>query len=204
MDDSEADFYKIKDRSEHLFHIAGSSLGKKTGVSGKPEFYGKVLAEIKRRSEDVRKMVIAGPGFAKDEIKHLIKEKAKEIYDKLIFDGLSHTGDVGLQELLRRGLLEKITELSRISEETNLVEKLLEEMVKEGKVVYGLEETKKALESGAVSTLLISDKKVREWEELIEGCEKVGTKVVIVSSTHQSGEKLFGIGGIAGFLRYRI
>ena len=41
-------------------------------------------------------------------------------------------------------------------------------------------------------------------EELLEEADKIGTKVMIISSEHQNGEKLFRMGGIAGLLRYKI
>ncbi len=93
---------------------------------------------------------------------------------------------------------------SRISEETEAVEKLLSEIAKDGLAVYGLKETQKALEAGAIETMLVSDKKVRDVEDLIERAEKQKAKILIVSSEHQSGEKLLGLGGVAGLLRYKV
>jgi len=204
LDDSEADIFLIKEKKKLLVHIPGASLGKKTGVSKKPEYYGKVIAEIKRYSDQGKRIVIAGPGFAREELQGLLKQKEKDLVPKIIFDSLSHTGEVGLQELFKRGLLEKITNLSRITEETAVVEKLLSEIVKEGKAVYGGWETREALDAGAVETLLVSDKNVREMEALLEDAEKMGTKIMIISSTHPSGEKFLGLGGIGGILRYKI
>ena len=204
LDDSEADLYLVKEKKKHLVHIPGESLGKKTGVSKKPEYYGKVIAEIKRYAPQGKRIIVAGPGFAREELQGLLKQKERELMPKIIFDSLSHTGEVGLQELFRRGLLEKITNLSRISEETAVVEKLLSEIVKEGKAVYGGWETRAALDAGAIDTLLVSDKNVRDMEPLLEDAEKMGTKVMIISSAHASGEKFLGLGGVGGLLRYKL
>ena len=204
LDDSEADLYLVREKKKHLVHIPGGTLGKKTGVSKKPEYYGKVIGEIKRYAPQGKRIVVAGPGFAREELQGLLKQKEKDLMPKMIFDSLSHTGEVGLQELFKRGLLEKITSLSRISEETAVVEKLLSEIVKEGKAVYGGWETREALDAGAIDILLVSDKNVREMEPLLEDAEKMGTKVMIISSTHSSGEKFFGLGGVGGILRYKL
>ncbi len=198
LDEREADFYLIGERSKHVAHIAGGTLGKKVGESRKPEYYGKVISEIKRYSD--YKMIVAGPGFAREELQKLLKENKVSAH----YDSLAHTGEVGLQELLKRKIIEKIIKDSRISEETEIVEKLLVEIVKENLAVYGLEKTKEALERGAVETLLVSDKKVRELEELLEQAEKLRTRVMIISSLHQSGEKLFRMGGVGGLLRYKL
>lgn len=201
LDESEADFYLLEEKAKHLLHLTGG-LGKGGEKSRKPEYYGNILSQLKKA--DTKKIIIAGPGFAKEEIQKLVKEKAKDIADKIITDSLSHTGEVGLQELLKRGLIERVVADSRIVEETNIVEKLLGEIVKEGKIVYGLEETKQALDAGAVKLLLVSDVKARDFEDLLEKAEKIRSEIMIISSQHQSGEKLLGMGGIAGFLRYKL
>lgn len=97
-----------------------------------------------------------------------------------------------------------MTSLSRISEETAAVEALLTEIVREGKAVYGGWETREAVDKGAVEILLVSDKNVREMEPIMEDAEKMGTKVMVISSLHPSGEKFLGLGGIGGLLRYKL
>jgi protein pelota len=190
--------YLLKNKSRHLVHIKSRGAGKATGDNKEGEYFGKVVAEIKRNL--VNYLVVAGPGFAKDNI----KPKIKDLDTKIFYDSCSHAGGAGLQEILKRGAIENIVKNSREVEETNLVEKFLEELAKEAKAVYGLKETKEALERGAVDILLISDKKVREVEDYLKLAEKNSTRVVIISSEHQQGEKLFRLGGIAGILRYKL
>lgn len=201
LDESEADLYVIKERSKHLLHLT-CSLGKESGVSTKLQYFADIYERMKK--EDVRYIVIAGPAFAKEELFDYLKENDKEVGKKISLETLAHTGEPGFQELLKRGVLERIIKISRISEETRIVEKLLEEISKDGLVVYGKEETKKAVEMGAVELLLISDKKVREFEELMGKAEKMKTHVMIIESSHQAGDKFLRLGGIGGFLRYRI
>ena len=201
LDDSEADFYLIREKTEHIAHIRSSGLGKSMGVSGKPEYYRKLLSQLEKTET---KIIIVGPGFAKEELIKILKERNKELASKIIVDSVSHTGEVGLQEVFKRGLMDKILKSSRISDETDLVEKFLTEIVKEGLAVYGINETREAVEKGAVQTLLVSDKKVREVDDIMENAEKMSTKVRIISSAHQSGEKLFRMGGIGGILRYKM
>lgn len=201
LDETEADLWEIKERKRHLVHLT-CSLGKASGVSTKPKFYSDIFNMLKEKQTN--HIVIAGPAFAKEELNKYIKEKDRELSKKIILDSLMQTGETGLQELLRKGVLERVLKISRISEETKIVELLLEEIAKDGKAVYGIEETKKALEVGAIETLIISDKKIREFEDLVEIAEKMKSKVMIISSDHEAGEKLFRLGGIAGLLRYKI
>ncbi len=198
LDEIEADLWLVQERKKHLIHLT-CSLGKKSGVSTKPQYYAELAKQIKQNESDY--VVIAGPAFAKEELAAYLKEKGVE--KKITVDTVSHTGESGLHELFNRGILERVAKFSRISEETQIVEKLLSEISKDGKAVYGREETKKAIEMGAVEILLVSDKKVRENEDIIELAETLKTKTMIISTEHQSGEKLYNLGGIGGILRYK-
>ncbi len=197
LDDREADIYVITEKTDHKAHLTG---GKGKAVEQKsPEYFGKIISDLKKYD---MKIIIAGPGFAKEDILKQIKDK--ELKERITTDSVSHTGEVGLQELINRGTIERIIVDSRISEETEIVEKLLAEIMKEGNAVYGLDETQQALQNKALDILLVSDMKVRELEDMMDMAEKIKTKVMIISSKHQSGEKLLGLGGIAGILRYKI
>lgn len=202
IDESEADLFLINERTRHVARFT-CSLGKKSGVSTKLQYFADIL-NVMKKYEEVKYFFVAGPAFAKEDLLKHLKEKDREVAKKIIIETVSQTGELGMQEFLKSGALTKVIKLSRLSEETSAVERLLEEISKDGLAVYGLEQTKSAIENGAVETLLVSDKKVRSVEGLLERAEAVKTKIMIISSEHQAGEKLLGLGGIAGFLRYRI
>ena len=201
LDEREADFYVLKDREEHLFHISSPGGGKMFEIK-KPEFYGNVLSNLKDKQDVSKKIILAGPGFAKEEVMKLIKENEKNLAPKIILDSVSHTGEVGLQELLKRGTIRKITKFNRLEEEIEAVENILIEIAREGKATYG-KNVENAIDAGAVELLLISDTKVREFENLMDKAEKISAQIMIISSKHQSGQKLLGLGGIAALLRYK-
>jgi protein pelota len=154
------------------------------------------MEDLKKRSERVKKIVIAGPGFARDDLNNLIKQRSKELLDKIIIDFTYQSGNLGLQELLKKGLIEKVTKFSRIAEETKAVEKLLERINK-SKAVYGVEKTKEALNNGIAQLLLVSDSKIREYEDVLDEADRMKCELIIVSDEHDAGQKLLGLGGIA-------
>jgi protein pelota len=201
LDDEEADFYFLKERYRHLMHIrsevSGKSFETKKADLKRKEYYKKILDKLKKDEKRVKKILIAGPGFTKEDIQKLIKEREKDLLEKLMVNSTYQTGNLGLQELLRKGLLEKIGKMSRIEEETKAVERLLSEFGK--KAVYG-ENVKEAIESG-LELLLVSDKKIRDFEDLLDIADEMKIKIMVVSSEHPAGERLMGLGGIAG-LKY--
>jgi protein pelota len=206
LDENEADFYFLKERYKHLFNLVSEATGKrfdtKKAEIKRKEYYDKILNELKKRSDNVKKIVIAGPGFARDDLQKLIKQREKELLDKIMVEFTYQSGNLGLQELLKKGLIEKITRYSRITQETKAVEKLLEEINKNGKAVYGLEKTREALENGTIDFLLVSDIKIREFEELLDLADKMRCKIMIIASENSAGEKLLGLSGIAGLLKF--
>jgi len=204
LDETEADFYLLKERYKHLIHLDSEASGKrfetKKSEAKQKEYFENIFKILKSKSENIKKIILAGPAFAKDDVQKLIKEREKEFLEKIIIDSTFQTGNLGLQELLKKGLLEKLTKISRVAEENKAVENLLEAIGCSGKAVYGLEKTREAVESGVVSLLLISDEKIREYEEVLDLADRMKVKITVISSKHNAGEKLLGLGGIAGLL----
>lgn len=203
LDENEADFYLLKERYKHLIHLDSEASGKRYDsrkADEKQKEYFNNLLDILRSKSSISKIIIAGPAFAKENLQKIIKEREKPLLEKIIIDSTFQTGDTGLQELLKRGLIEKLTKLSRVTEETQAVESLLETISKSGKAVYGLEKVKEAVESRVVKLLLVSDSKIREYEEVLDLADKMRVEIMVISSQHDAGEKLLGLGGIAGLL----
>ena len=65
-------------------------------------------------------------------------------------------------------MVDRIYGQARLSEETQLVEKLLEEISKGKLATYGLEDVKKTIDYSAVDTLLVSDEFLRKNRDLVE------------------------------------
>ncbi len=67
-------------------------------------------------------------------------------------------------------------------------------------------ETKNAINSGAVSELLILDTKVasEDMGDAMDMVENMKGEVMVVSSEHEGGKQLESLGGMAAILRYEI
>ncbi len=196
LDDEECDVFIVDSKISRVAKFSGST-GKMFSTDN--EKYYKEIAKF-ISTHDLNDVIVVGPGFAKEKIKNLLKDAEKRIY----VDSVSSTGEVGLREAIKRGLLDKVAKNSQISEETALIEKFFEELKKDGLVCYGREETRKYLETGAVETLLISDRVLKENEDLLKIAEKMRTGIRIISSHHPSGEQFYNFGGVGGFLRFKV
>lgn len=205
LDREKATVAKVVGEVDTVSEVKSGASGKQYKSSGGKEYLGNVLSILKRKQEGFDKVVVAGPGFVKDDLLDKIKQENQELFEKTVKASTSQVGETGIQEVVRRGVIERIVRNSRLAAESKEVEKLFEELSKDtGKVAHGQEEVKKATEMGAVGKVLVSETNLKEMKDLIKEAEGKGAETFIISERHEAGEKLKNIGGIAAFLRYRI
>ncbi len=217
IEDGEAIFGVVKQYGvEETANIKGSR-GKKEGGDPRGEFFEEVLQKLELLAANVETIVIAGPGFTKDDFIAYVKQKKPDLEKKFLVEDTSSIGTSGFQEVFKRGAIDRILQKSRITQEALLIEKLLGEIARDkGKVAYGLAEVRRAMEYGAIDTLLIVDEtlraerekeaglQVQEIEAMLKSVEKARGNIVIFSSEFEPGKRLQALGGVAALLRFRI
>lgn len=168
------------------------------------EYFGEVLSAISRIKQGP--LIILGPGFTKESFWKFAKEKNPDLLQYAFIEHTGHAGITGILEAIKRGAVERIVKEHRISYETMMVERLLEEMAKDGLAVYGMSETEQALGAGAVEVLLITDNfsRQKKADPLIRLARQTNAKYHIIGTLHEAGKKLESLGGIAGMLRYKM
>lgn len=208
IEDDEATFailrqYGVQEIARITVNIPGKQYTVKKG--GKKEFYGEVLEKLRGISKGTP-LIILGPGFAKEEFYAFGKEKEPRLFERALIKATGQGGMAGVQELLKRGSISDVLVESRVAYETELVEKLLEEIAREGLYAYGVKDVENALNLGAVEKLLVTDQAIRDKraENALKLSKDVDTKVVIVSTVHDAGKKLESLGGLGALLRYKI
>ncbi|MBC7081807.1 MAG: mRNA surveillance protein pelota [Thermoplasmatales archaeon] len=199
IDDDEATLAIIHEYGvEEKFHIFSNKSGKdyKNGYDEK-EYYGQILKKIKEISLP---LAIVGAGFEKDKFLSFAKGEIKNYF----VDSVFNSGMAGVYEAIKRGIVSKFMEENRVAKEIGVVEKILEEISKNGNVAYGKSEVEKYVDLGAVEKLVILNSLVREEEETIRKAEENRAEIIFVSELHEGGKKLTALGGIAALLRYKI
>lgn len=198
---------------EILLELKGEAAKKRKEIEVKKDFYEeivKVLEEYSRRYQP-ESLVVASPAFFKDDLMKKIEDK--ELKKKIVLAACSSVGGNAIEEVLKRPELQEALKKSRVREEELLVEELLLEVKKEGLVAYGFDEVARAVEAGAVSKLLVGDYLIQEarrkgdyacLDGLMKRVELLKGEVHIISSEHEGGKKLKGLGGIGARLRYRL
>ena len=187
-------------------NVSGKRIVDKNRQKNIVQFYEKVIESI-QKFDSIQNIIIAGPGFVKNDFYDYIKEKHKDLAEISIIEPTGSGGRNGISEVLKKGTVEKLTSENRVAFEMGAVDKLLTEIAKNSsKVVYGLKETKNAINLGAVSELLILDTKVasENMSDEMDMVENMKGEVMVISSEHEGGKQLESLGGMAAILRYEI
>ena len=156
-------------------------------------------------------IILASPAFYKEDL--LRKISSQELKDLVVPATCSDISESSLDEVIKQPELATVLKNSRARQERLLVEELLSEINKDELAAYGWEEVEKAIAAGAVSKLLITDVYIKEArrrgsytviDERMKQVDNLRGEIKIISSDHESGKKLNGLGGIAAILRYKL
>ena len=200
--------YGVEERAT----ITGTT-GKGEYARGRDELFDELAAVVKRL--DAEAIILAGPGFTKQDALDYIEDNAPEAADRIQVVDTASVGDRGVHEVLKRGAVDRIQTETRISNEAELIDELMERIAEGAEVAYGIEEVAEAAEYGAVDRLLILDERLRAerageggWDldinDVVEDVERQGGEVTVFSHEFDPGQQLSNLGGIAALLRYRL
>jgi protein pelota len=176
------------------------------------EISKKIMEIIERR--DVEILVISGISYMREKLTEKILEDIKGLKKKpkIISEDTSNGGVRGLYETIKRESIIKALEKIKMIEDNKIVGEYLQTLIKEPSMaIYGLNDVYNASKLGIIKTLLISNRKLKTYdeekekiEEVIENVEKYNGEIRIISDESEAGRELNSIGGIAAILRYKM
>mmetsp|Transcript_36633 Transcript_36633/g.79993 ORF Transcript_36633/g.79993 Transcript_36633/m.79993 type:complete len:408 (-) Transcript_36633:79-1302(-) len=181
------------------------------------QVYAGILQHI--NFDIVKCVVLAGPGFVKDSFAVHLQESAVRKGDMVLVQNrqafvVAHASGcykVALRELLADGAVKSQIASTKALDHMQTLESFYT-MLKEDpdRACYGPAQVQKAVEMGAVDSLMVTDGLFRscslvvrrKYVELVEGVRDAGAKVLVFSEQHVSGEQLKQLSGIAALLRF--
>ncbi|PIN79123.1 mRNA surveillance protein pelota [Candidatus Woesearchaeota archaeon CG10_big_fil_rev_8_21_14_0_10_34_8] len=198
---------------EYLTSMQGNVQKKDSPEKIKSTFYADVIKQLEEYNQryNLDKIIIASPGFWKQYLQEQMKKS--QIAKKIILVTCSTVSKRSFEEVLKREETISALKDDHIVKDINLVEEVLKEIMKDGNVAYGIRETKKAAQNGAVKEFLITDTLIQKKrqdntfnsvERAMKDVDTAKGNVHIISSDHEGGKKLDGLGGIAALLRYKV
>ncbi len=170
------------------------------------EFFRRVADAMKEVYFDLPKLkgiIIGGPIPTKEEF---VKEGklVTALQNKIIgLRDLGYADEHGLELLVEAS--QDLLAQQEIIHEKNLLENFFDMLGKGKKVVYGEKDVERALDYGAVETLILSINLEKEKiKYLTKKAEKTSAKVEIVSIDTPEGVQFYNLSGMGAILRYEI
>jgi protein pelota len=180
---------------------AGSGKGGETDTrAGFFEAVLKIIAEISGP------LIIAGPGFVKDDFVKYARNKNSAPAGRAIVVETRRIGKGAVQDVIGTGTLEKLIGDIQLSREVKRMDEVLLRISRDGAVAYGKQQVASAIEYGAVDEVLLADTQLRDKAimQLVESAERMQATIVVLSTEFEPGERLEALGGIAALLRYKL
>eukprot|EP01125_Pyxidicula_operculata_P005563 TRINITY_DN1957_c2_g1_i5.p1 TRINITY_DN1957_c2_g1~~TRINITY_DN1957_c2_g1_i5.p1 ORF type:complete len:333 (-),score=104.88 TRINITY_DN1957_c2_g1_i5:61-1059(-) len=185
------------------------------------KFFSTVYEALSRHVdfEVVKCLIIAGPGFTKDQFLTFLTSKAVQKEDKKIIENkskiliafASSAHKPALKEVLQdKVVLEKMQD-TKAAKEVQVLNKFYQTLSADPtRATYGYKQVLKANEQAAIEILMVSDDLFRScnlstrqnYVKLVESVKDNGGDVRIFSSLHVSGTQLAKLSGIAALLRF--
>jgi protein pelota len=204
--------YGVEIRIEERVRLPGK-LEADRRTSATIEYFNRASRSLEQLwLEKQNAIVILGVGFIKNDFaKHLADENKTIANSVTDVKSVNNGGTAGIYEALRSGVLLRTARQLRIIEETETIEQIMRKLGKSERTVsYGLENVEHAAKIGAVEKLVITDTLLRDstdecrqqLEYIMHEAERRRGSVTVVSTEHEAGLKLTGLGGIAALLRF--
>jgi len=171
------------------------------------DFYKRVAEEMKKiffEMPRLKGILVGGPVPTKDEFldgDYFATKLKQKVIGRI---DLGDTSESGLKELVEKS--QEILEKQEIMQEKREIKRFFEALAKtSGMASIDLEYIKKSLLSGAVDTILISEKTNRKIsKELKQKAKNTGAEINIISIETDEGKQFQNMGGIGAILRFKI
>jgi len=188
---------------------------------GLSKFYDQIVQALLRHVnfEVVKAVLIASPGFIKQQFFDYMYQQAVKSDIKLLFENknkfiLCHSSSGykhSLKEILQDPTVQSRLTDTKATEEVRILEDFYKMMKNEqARAFYGPKHVFSACDAEAIEVLLISDKLFRannvlerqKYVELVDKVRQGGGDVKVFSSLHVSGEQLDQMTGLCAILRF--
>ncbi|MBI3033219.1 mRNA surveillance protein pelota [Candidatus Woesearchaeota archaeon] len=196
-----------------LSELKGAVMKKANPEKIKETFYQEIVEQLRAYDQKygITKIVIGSPAFWKEYLLEVLEQDP--LAKKVLLASCNHVGKSGIAEVLKRTEVVQALKDDRIIQEMHLVEALKLGIAKDDKAVYGFKDVQHTAEVGAVAQLLLTDAfiqklrsegKYHALDHVMKLVDSMQGEIRIISTDHEGGQELQGLGGIGALLRYKV
>lgn len=168
------------------------------------QYVAELTEAVLREASDAQSLVVAGPGFLKEQLAHRLLERSPALKGRLRVYPTAESGRTGIEELLRSGKATEALAGAAAAEESARVEELVQALAGGRRAAVGIGEVTQATDQGALETLLVAEELLRTAEvaPVLEGARRSRAHVLVVREDGEAGRRLKALGQIGAILRY--
>ncbi|MGC8586943.1 MAG: mRNA surveillance protein pelota [Candidatus Micrarchaeia archaeon] len=186
--------YGIEIVAEIYSHLSKRMKDKEYAEQRK-KYFDEVIAAATRLEVD--NIVVAGPGFTKDDLKAYMESERISLNKKISYVHASSADRAGIREAMQSEDVARLLESEHLKKEFALLNKFLESL-RVGAAFYGEEQVGGALESFKAGVVLVNDDMINnaKTQELLERADAQKVKIEIFNSDDEAGAQLRNFKGI--------
>ncbi|MDU9376575.1 hypothetical protein McpSp1_11970 [Methanocorpusculaceae archaeon Sp1] len=203
IEDGEAELYRIRQYGPERVTTLTIGSGKTAELDSRQSLFEELLKALDKVTGPI---VVAGPGFVKEDFVKFAKTKAPDTAARMLMEDTRRSGYGAAQEAIGNGVLSRVAEDLQLAKEVQVMDEVFLRIGQNGAVAYGAAEVQTSIDYGAAETIVVADTEIRQSRtaRMIEAAERLGAGVVVLSTEFEPGKRLIGLGGVAALLRYKI
>lgn len=203
LEEGEAQLFRLRQFGPEWVETITVGSGKGSGTEGKKTLFETILSRFTIISGHI---VLAGPGFVKEDFIKFLKERAPGFRERILVVETRGTGRGAVQEVIGQGILEQLVGDLQLQREVRIMNEFLTRISKGEPVAYGLDEVDGAVSCGAAEQIMVADSMLHDPRitSLLDEAERTRAQIRVLSTAFEPGMQLESLGGIAALMRYHI
>ena len=189
--------YGVEFRNEIYSHLS-KRMSQKEFAEQQDRYFSEMLKVAEQMEVDT--IVVAGPGFTKDDVKKYAEEKniIQKAGKRLLFFSISNAERSGVYELIRSDKVSGILEGERIRLEFRLMAEFLEGLGRE-RSSYGVDGVLKAIGEYSARTIMVNDSMLADEKikRVLNEAERKRIRIEIFNANDEAGKQLNSFKDIA-------
>ncbi len=209
VDWGDSSFVRVRGRAiEPVADVRRTIAGKRyeggQGERDRGAYVEELLTILEREGAGANAVIVAGPGFLKEQIVRRLGEKNSALKAKVTVVATAESGRVGVHELLRSGKASEVLRGNVAAEEAEVVERLVRSLAGGLRAAVGPAEVAEAVDAGAVDVLLVSESALTDPRvaSALERARAGRGRILVVRDDDEAGHRLTALGRVAAILRY--
>lgn len=207
MDDEKATIANIHGYGIEIIAEVYSHLSKRMKEQdyekARKEYFDELIKIIRNMKVDT--VVVAGPGFTREDFKRYIASMRVDMGKRLLFVPASDAERSGIREAIQSPELAKFFEHEQLKKEFHLLNIFMQSL-QLGNACFGLESVEGSIDGYNAGIVLVNDELLNneEVQRVLDKADKQKVKIEIFNSNDEAGMQLAGFKGIASISKNAI